>query len=238
MSRILVLSSLALVIACDDWPRETPNPERPSDPVATEPADFRFDPPPTQIYAPPEEETGAPAHADLPFLVSRFAPHQGLGGTLITFLTAFDPSGCAAELTCSVTVGGVSATIENDHGLLEAVVPEWAESGPVCVTVGDRTECPGPFRVMTAPELYWVSPDEIPPGAVDTTLAVRGDGFAPDAEVWFGGQPVETVVHSQRQLGALVPAALLTTGEHELLVYSASTGRCGAASDVVIVRVN
>ncbi len=166
-----------------------------------------------------------------PYLVSRFGPSQGAAGTHVRILTAFDPSGCSASGACEVTIGGSAVLVADDAFLLEVVVPRGATTGPLCVTWQGRTECGEAFNVLIAALIYESTPGQVAAGAGDTTIALTGDGFMADSEVWFDGSSLATTVHSAYDLTAVVPAsALATAGTRALTVYSPSSGRCGALS--------
>jgi hypothetical protein len=173
-----------------------------------------------------------------PYLVSRFGPSQGIAGTWVTVLTAFDSAGCVEAGTCSVTINGAAAEIVNDLNLLEIIVPEGASTGPLCVTWLDRTECGEDFTVLFAPEIYSISPSETSPNVRDFVLTVFGDGFPPDAQVWVDSQPLDTFVVSTQRLTAVVPYSLTTTlGERAVTVFAPSIARCGVRSEPTLLTV-
>ena len=185
---------------------------------------------PTEPHAPLDPLDPAD---NLPYLMSRFGPSQGAADTHIRILTAFDPSGCSADGTCAVTIGGQDVPIADDDFLLEVVVPRWARTGPLCVTWHARTECGEDFTMLDAALIYEMTPGHVSAGAGDTTIELSGDGFMEDSMVLFGAgwSPVVTTVHSAYKMTAVVPAsALATAGTHLVTVYSPSSGRCGAQS--------
>jgi hypothetical protein len=245
MTRIALLS-LALVVACDDLPHDASEARAPAAPAVAAPPDLGVVLPVSPIVvaqpdeaAPSDEEDAVdPWHEDLPYLVSRFAPHQGLVGTELTLLIGFGAHGCDEAGTCQVTVGGAPAEIIEDAFVLEVIVPDDAETGPVCVTWHDRTECSDEFTVLEGPELYSLSPEQLPANPDDTTLTVRGDGFAPDSQVWLDWQALPTSWGSQKVLEAVAPASQLTPGEHQVFVYSPSAGRCGLSSESSVLVVD
>jgi len=173
-----------------------------------------------------------------PYLVSRFSPSQGIDGTWVTVLIAFDSNGCAEAGTCSVTINGSAAEIVNDLNILEVIVPEGASTGPLCVTWLDRTECGEDFTVLFAPLIYSISPDRTPANVRDFVLTVYGDGFPSDAQVWVDSTPLETSFDSSQRLTAVVPYDLTTTlGERVVTVFAPSSARCGVRSEPTSLTV-
>ncbi len=173
-----------------------------------------------------------------PFLVSRFGPSQGIAGTWVTVLIAFDSTGCVEAGTCSVTINGAAAEIVNDLNLLEIIVPDGASTGPLCVTWLDRTECGEDFTVLFAPLIYSISPSVTDANVRDFVMTVFGDGFPPDAEVWVDGERLRTFVDSTQRLTSVVPYSLTTTlGERAVTVFAPSSGRCGVRSEPTTLTV-
>lgn len=174
----------------------------------------------------------------LPFLVSRFGPGLGLSGSHVTLLTAFEPRGCAAAGDCEVTIGGATAQIVNDVGLLEVIVPLGASSGPVCVTWLGRHECGETFTVLTASLLHTIEPARVAVGEDTLTLSVYGEAFLPDAAVLIDWQWLETSYLSPNHLTAVVPASLLeSAGARSVTVYAQTNSRCGTYSEPLTLTV-
>jgi len=163
------------------------------------------------------------------YLVSRFAPTVGLAGTTVRLLVGFDPSGCAASGDCHVTVGGAEAEIVEDFGLIEAVVPRLATTGPVCVTWQARTECGQDFTVLPAPIIYAVAVSP-PDGKGEVQLTVDGAGYLEDALLVVGWSQLTTTWAADWRLTATVPREVFEA-DPTVRVYSPSSGRCGTYSE-------
>jgi len=214
------------LVACDDAPREAP-PRTPDQGSATPGLETPFTPiaPLDGLTAP----VPVPVEEEPPYLVSRFGPTLGLPQSRVVVLVAFDARDCAARAECSVTIGGATAEVVEDWPLFEVEVPDLATTGPLCLTWRGRTECSGEFTVLTAPLVYAV---DAAARSEQIHFSVTGAGFLPDAEVWLGWEPLPTVWDAEWRLFAVAPGDRLAgEGEHQLFVYSPSTGRCGARSE-------
>ncbi|MCC6624875.1 MAG: hypothetical protein IT385_26740 [Deltaproteobacteria bacterium] len=231
MTRVLWSSILLCSLTACDAALDAPDDPTPTAPVVpATPAEASDDP----LVAEAAEPVAVESRPDI--LVSRFGPTLGLAGTRVTVLVGFDARGCAARGECAVTIGGLDAPIEQDVGVLEALVPDGAATGPLCVTYRAWSQCAGDFTVLPAPLVYAVDLQARAPG--DAHLVVTGAGFLPDAEVWLDWAPLGTVFVAEHRLEASLPEGVLESpGERSIFVYSPSTGRCGARSEPFTLTV-
>lgn len=220
---LLVVSLSSLPIACDDsaQPTRTQPPGEPGRLIEHEP--------PVALPAPGE---------DLPFLVSRYSPHRGLPGTEVTILTAFSPMGCAARGECEVTIADQPAEVISDEYMLVVRVPRFANSGPLCVTWLDRTECGETFEVMPRPLVFSAEPTSFAVGPHDATLTLTGEGFLEGAEVLIDWERFEPDELSYHRLSVTLPTTVFATpGERTLQVYVPNVNRCGASSEPLTLTI-
>lgn len=220
------------LVACDDLPSDPPAPVAPLPPTN----DLGAAPLAALPHRPllslePDDEHGAGS------LVSRFSPSQGLPGTRVVILTAFESHGCAARGECAVTIGGVDAPIVADDYSLEVEIPDDADTGPLCVTWRDASQCAGELIVLSAPLLYALTPTHITAESGAVELVARGDAFMPDSQIWLSWSPLPTTVRSTTEALATIDGDTLAPGDYQVFVYSPSAGRCGLQSEVLTLRV-
>jgi hypothetical protein len=149
--------------------------------------------------------------------ITRYRPYQGLVGTHLEIGGNFSP--VLSENTA--TIGGAPARVLGNEFGLEVEVPADAQTGPLCVTVAERTACGSVFTVLTRPQIWSTSPSTVQVGSADVALIVYGDAFTPDSEIQLDGIPLATRFQSTSQLHATVPASFFeTTKRGEVAVFT------------------
>jgi hypothetical protein len=103
--------------------------------------------------------------------------------------------------------------------------PTTAGLYPFTVLVTDSTSntASQAFNITVVSALTSVTPSTLPAG-VSATLTLTGAGFTNNSIVYYGGTPVTTLLQNPGQLTALVPAALVVSGNPPVYVHDSSSG--------------
>lgn len=161
-----------------------------------------------------------------------------VAGVIVSFATDADPVGCVDAGRCSVRFGDVDADIAWDYGVVAAVVPAGAVSGPACLTLDGVERC-ADVEIVDAPRIDDVTvrtevcacrciADEI------TVFQVSGIAFPADAVVTFdgvarGGWPADSE-HVELRI-----AEVMAPGAHTVVVTAPSHDNAESNSFTIVV---